>query len=198
MKVGIVCPSRFEYEALDRARLTAAGAVVELSGMGKLRAMLGCLRLYELGAARILMVGFCGGLTPDLSVGDVIEPSVFIEQDYCAEPFEKFPNRISGAKRRLVTGSVRAAMITQDHFVTENPYEAGKLKHRFRSIACDMESYAAARFCAEKKLRFAAVKIVSDSADENADHDFLKACRRLSPKLNRVTAAAAKAFSKGV
>jgi len=100
--LGILCPSTFEYKALDHARLKKAGTSVELSGMGKLRSLLGALRLYEKHPSLrgILLVGFAGGLTPDLSIGDVVEPDVFIEQDYFAEPFEKFPNRIKLTPRR--------------------------------------------------------------------------------------------------
>ena len=196
--IGVLCPSSFEYKALDLARLKKAGASAELSGMGKLRSLLGALRLYEKhpDLRGILLVGFAGGLTPDLSVGDVVEPHVFIEQDYCAEPFEKFPNRIElRGRRKLVSSSVKAVMLTQDRFLTENPYK-GKALHGARTLACDMESYAVAKFCLEKKIRFAAVKLVSDVADENASHDFLAACRRLAPKLNRTVLAAVKSFQK--
>jgi len=57
-----------------------------------------------------------------------------------------------------------------------------------------MESYAVAKFCREKKIRFAVVKLISDAADENADHDFLAACRRLAPKLNRTVLSAVRSF----
>ena len=36
----------------------------------------------------IFLVGFAGALTPSLKIGDVVEPSTFIEQDYNAEPLE--------------------------------------------------------------------------------------------------------------
>ncbi len=197
--IGIICPSLFEYRALDRAKLKKAGVPVLLSGMGKLRAILGALKLYEKhpGLEGILLVGFAGGLTPNLCIGDVLEPLIFIEQDYCAEPFEKFPNKIQlGARRKLVRESRRAVLLTQDRFLTENPYKGGKLTHRFSTIGCDMESYAVAKFCLEKKIRFGAIKLVSDVADETASHDFLAACRRLAPKLNRTVLAAVKSFAK--
>ena len=197
--IGILCPSIFERKALDAARLKRAGACMEVSGMGKIRSLLGCLRLYEKHPRLdgILLIGFAGGLTEDLAVGDVIEPDVFVEQDYCAEPFEKFPNRIKFAKRPLlVSGSRRAAMLTQDRFLTENPYKTGEAGFHFSTVACDMESYAVAKFCLEKNKRFAVVKLISDVADANADHDFLASCRRLAPKLNHTVLAAAAAFGK--
>ena len=77
-------------------------------------------------------------------------------------------------------------MLTQDRFLKENPYRGGPYAKKYKTLACDMESYAVAYFCKEARLRFASLKLISDSADHAADHDFLKACRDLSPKLNRV------------
>ncbi len=192
----MLCPSIFEYRALDKASLKKAGALVEMSGMGKLRSMLGCMRLYErcAGLGGLLLTGFAGGLTPNLEIGDVVEPDVFVEQDYCAEPLEKFPNIIHASGRRLIRDSKRVAMLTQDRFLTENPYRSGELSHTFFMIACDMESYAVAKFCREKKIRVAVVKLISDVADAKADHDFLAACRRLAPKLNITAQTALKSF----
>ncbi|MCG3176404.1 MAG: 5'-methylthioadenosine/S-adenosylhomocysteine nucleosidase [Candidatus Omnitrophica bacterium] len=187
--VAVLCPSRYEYAALDRARLAERGVTVLLSGMGKVRAAIGCHRLTALrpGLKHIVLVGFAGGLTASLGVGDVVEPLEVIEQDYCAEPFEEFPNSIRRKGGRLLGSvSVDALMLTQDRFLTENPHRGGPLERRHPRISCDMESYAVAAFCRETGLGCSIIKIVSDSADANADHDFLKACRELSPKLNRI------------
>ncbi len=191
---GIICPSVFEYRALDRKRLERLDAVLIKSGMGKLRVMLACFRLIRQypSLRSILLIGFAGGLTHDLKVGDVVEPHTFIEQDYCAEPFEKFPNRLRRKHRKLLEHSRGAVMLTQDRFLMENPYRAGQKAGGLRTLACDMESYAAAKFCDEYGLRFHAVKLISDSADADADHDFLAACRRLAPKLNRTVLEAAR------
>src|SRR5437660_889165 len=130
--VGVLCPSAFEYKMLDRVRLRRAGAAIEVSGMGKVRSILGALRLCEKnpGMQSILLIGYAGGLTAGLSIGDVIEPDIFIEQDYFAEPFEKFPNRIKISARRLIAGSHRVTMLTQDRFLTENPYKGKSAPNR--------------------------------------------------------------------
>lgn len=187
--IGIICPSIFEYKALDRKKLSRQGSVLICSGMGKLRAAGACFKLLKKNPHLrfILLIGFAGGLTKNLSVGDVIEPRTFIEQDYNAEPFEKFPNLIRRKKSAAYwKGSKNALMLTQDRFLTKNPYQNGPYAKKYGTICCDMESYAVAHFCKSFGLDYAVVKLVSDVADENADHDFLKACRELSPKLNRV------------
>ena len=195
--LGIVCPSRFEYDALDLKILSAEGASVVLSGMGKVRAATGCARLRQENPSlrSVLLLGFAGGLS-GLAVGDAIEPRVFIEQDYNAEPFEAFPNMLENPAPPLLEETRDALILTQDRFLTENPYKDSAYARRYPRIACDMESYAVAYFCREAGLRFAVLKLISDAADATADHDFLKACKTLSPKLNRLALEAVRAFDE--
>lgn len=191
--LGVLCPSRFEYEALDRRTLRRRRVPVLATGMGKVRSVIGCHRLLKAypRLERILLIGYTGALTDTLEVGDVVEPSAYIEQDYYAEPFEKFPNRIRREGPRLLgRASVDTLMLTQDRFLTENPHKKGPLARRHRRISCDMESYAVAAFCRAAGVGCSVVKIVSDRADAQADHDFLRACRRLAPKLDRTILSA--------
>jgi len=183
--IGVICPSRFEYRFLDRGGARSRRSALVCSGMGKLRALEACHGLLRKHPKlkHVLLVGFAGALS-GLRVGDRIEPSVFIEQDYDARPFEKFPNTIRRKGKRLLPGSLDACMLTQDRFVKDNPYKDGPYAARHPRLACDMESYAVALFAAKNNIEFSVIKYVSDAADESADHDFLKACRRLAPQLN--------------
>ncbi len=84
-------------------------------------------------------------------------------------------------------------MLTQDRFLKENPYaKVGRSPAKNMPMACDMESYAVAYFCERSKLRYSAVKLISDTADENADHDFMKACKKLAPTLARTVSEGVK------
>lgn len=197
--IGVICPSVFEYKALDILKLKKQNAHVLLSGMGKVRALYGvselCLRIKP---KALLLIGFAGGLTKSLNVGDLIEPDVFIEQDYFCEPFEKFPNLIRKRSSKILKHSKKTLMLTQDRFLTENPYKKGKLAKKYGRIACDMESYAFSYFCEQKKINYSVLKLVSDSANETADHDFLNACRRLAPKLNQTILEAVDLLNNAV
>lgn len=190
--IGVICPSIFEYRALDKTALRRKRVTLVRSGMGKLRAMYACAWMHRKlpGLRHILLIGFAGGLKGGLKIGDVIEPSLFIEQDYYAEPLEKFPNRIRASFRKLMPDSSESVMLTQDRFLTENPYQKGPYARRFKKITCDMESYAVAHYCEQAAIPYSVVKLISDLAGETADHDFLKACKRLAPKLNRIALGA--------
>lgn len=197
--IGVLCPSRFEYRFLDRVGFGRRAALV-CGGMGKVRTAVACHGLLTTRPKvnGLLLIGFAGGLTASLRVGDVIEPSVFIEQDYNAEPFERFPNTLRKRNgKKLLTHSLDAAMLTQDRFLTENPYKNGPYAKKHPRLACDMESYAFAYFCERAKVPYSVVKLVSDSADENADHDFLTACRRLAPALSAAAGEAVEKLGRG-
>lgn len=198
MVIGVICPSVFEYRALDRAALQRRGAEVVQSGMGKLRAMHACAKLHHRHPSlrHILLVGFAGGLTAHLSIGAVVEPFLFIEQDYFAEPFEKFPNQIRRPHfKKLLSESIKAVMLTQDRFLKDNPYRRGPYAKKFKTIACDMESYAVAYYCKESAIPYSVIKLISDLANRAADHDFLKACRVLAPRLNQTVLNAVEKVS---
>jgi|GEM_PF-1307631 len=196
--IGIICPSEFEAKALDREAIGPRAALI-ISGMGKIRAVCACARLMATVQPLdgILLVGFAGALTNNLRVGDVIEPQTFIEYDYNAEPFEPFPHILrKRPQRRLLRASRPAVMLTQDRFLTSNPYGRGPDAVRYRTLACDMESYAVAYYCEQARVPYAVVKLISDVADAQADHDFLAACTRLAPELNRLTVEASERFQK--
>jgi len=183
---GVLCPSAFEYEALKDLAPQAHAAIL-LSGMGKVRSAWGVQELKRKHPAlkHILLAGFAGGLK-GLKIGDLIEPRTLIEQDYCAEPFEKFPNRIRLAGPRLVRGSKDAVLLTQDRFLKENPYAADGSAMSHARLACDMEAYAVAWTAQKIGLGCSVLKLISDEADSTADHDFLKACIQLRPRLQSI------------
>ncbi len=187
--IGILCPSQFEYRYIHDLKISKGKADLVCAGMGKIRALEAChaLKSRRPKLRHLLLVGFAGSLSDGLNVGDLVEPNVFIEQDYDARPFEKFPHVIRFKARRLISKSRRGAMVTQDRFLTSNPFKGTSLAKKFPNLACDMESYAVAFFCKTHGVEFHALKFISDRADEGADHDFLKACRELAPRLKETT-----------
>lgn len=194
--VGVLCPSAFEYEAL-KGLAPQAHAAILLSGMGKVRSAWGVHELKRRHPAlrHLLLGGFAGGLK-GLKIGDLIEPRTFVEQDYCAEPFEKFPNRIRVAGPRLLKDSMDAVLLTQDRFLKENPYAADDPALSCSRLACDMEAYAVVWTAKKIGLSCSVLKLISDEANADADHDFLKACTQLRPRLKSVLAEAIGALKK--
>ena len=186
--IGVLCPSLFEYRALQGLQFPRGQVHLCVSGMGKVRALYACHELKKRypSLKGVLLIGFAGGLTRGLKIGDLIEPGLFIEHDYDARPLEKYPHRTKNNGKRLFKEARDVVMLTQDRFLTKNPYAGNEASFaKNRELACDMESYAVAYFCNRARIRYSIIKLISDVADENADHDFLKACRTLAPKLKK-------------
>ncbi len=198
--IGIICPSPYEYRLLARKALEPYSAHVLCSGIGKVKVVCACHRLLtEYPRMKcLLLIGFAGALTRSLNIGDVIEPTVFIEEDFNAEPFEKFPHlvRKSRSNRKLVREAKEAAALTQDRIVRDNPYEHGAYAARFKRLACDMESYALAYFCEKEKVPYSVIKVISDLADGSVEKDFKSSCRQLGGLLNRTATEAVRCVLK--
>lgn len=185
--IGIICPSSFEYDILNQKPLASYEYEIIVSGMGKVRALYACSRLKAKHPSlkALLLIGFAGGLTPSLNIGDVVEPGILIEQDYNAEPFEVFPNSILSPYPQLLSYSSRATILTQDRFLTENPYRYSAYSEKYQRLACDMESYAVAYYATQENIPFFTIKWISDTANHTASHDFLANCQSLAPRLNQ-------------
>ncbi len=182
--IGIICPSVFEYRYIRSLKLPTQKATIVRSGMGKIRALDACYRLKiaHPRLKRILLIGYAGGLS-GLKVGDLIEPGTFFEYDYDARPLEPYPHTLRLKQPKLFSHSRRAAILTQDRFLTSNPLKGTPLGKQYPVMACDMESYSVAYFSKKTGIPVSIFKLISDEADANAEHDFLKACKDLSTEL---------------
>lgn len=159
----VIIPSDFESKIVTTEHYK--------SGMGKINATSAAYSLICRGYDTITLSGFCGAIR-GYKIGDIVRPTVFIEGDYDTRPLENYPNTI---------GRGNVLMVSQDRFLTVNPYQ---FKHA--KIACDMESYAIASVCKSFGVKFECLKIVSDIVGVNSASDFLENCKRLGPKLNKL------------
>lgn len=158
--------------------------VVAESGWGKVAAATAATILIErYKVNKILMVGFCGGISKELKKGQAVTPWGFIQYDYSAEPFLpravlqdlRFdvirPDKTMLYHLERVGAKCIHLMGTADQFVYTRDQRKGI--ESFKGIeAIDMESAAVAHSCHLLKIPFACVKIVSDSANHESSKDF--------------------------
>jgi adenosylhomocysteine nucleosidase len=93
---------------------------------------------------------------------------VFVSQDLTAAiaPPERLHFRIG-------TPQVRSGLIASGDKFFASRAEISALRARLPQVLCvEMEGAAVAQVCEEYAVRFAVVRTVSDSADENSVHDF--------------------------
>jgi adenosylhomocysteine nucleosidase len=105
----------------------------------------------------IVSSGFAGALNPALARNDLVLPYEVIDAEgrrFLVEPAESLASGIQYARSRL---------ITVDRMILDSA-EKEELRRSSGADLVDMESAAVAAVCAEKLVRFLAVRIISDDS----------------------------------
>jgi adenosylhomocysteine nucleosidase len=184
--------------------------VLALARIGKVAAATTATTLIEaFDVQRILFTGVAGGLAEPVRVGDVVVASHFVQHDMDASPlFARFEvplyqrtlfacdTRLGGllleASRSALAelapaAEVHAGLIASgDRFVSQAG-EAAALREALggaglRPLAVEMEGAAVAQVCHDYGLPFAAVRTVSDRADDEAAQDFQQFVRHVASR----------------
>ena len=153
-------------------------------------------------AGAIVFTGVAGGVGEGVKVGDVVLGDGFIQHDMDASPlFPRYEIPLSGGPVLAADGVLHAALhaaclrglvgrtyagqpitihqgliASGDRFVNSaqevTELRDAMLAHGYTPIAVEMECAAVAQTCADYGVRFAAVRTVSDRADDNSHVDF--------------------------
>lgn len=139
-----------------------------ISGIGQERCEAAVAGLLERGAHWIICAGFAAGLG-EQQVGDVVIAERVILAGSTVAP--SIPCSEVLAEAVPPTDSLgyaihRGRIATTDAIVTlaEEKDEVGR---ETGAVALDMESYAAARFCADRGVPFAAIRSISDTVGQD-------------------------------
>ena len=143
------------------ARLFPEGSTVVVSGGGNSRLADRIETAIARGARAVISSGIGGGLAPGLPVGTVVIGTHIVAQEgrYAADAawLEALALRLPQA--------VTAAIAGRDAIVAEPAIKAA-LHRDSGAAAVDMESHVAARVAAAHGLPFAALRVISDTAEE--------------------------------
>jgi adenosylhomocysteine nucleosidase len=185
--------------------------VAVLSRIGKVAAATTATVLVErFGVDRILFTGVAGGLAPGVQRGHVVIADAFLQHDLDASPifprhevplygtstFEtdrEMSERLAEAVARALPATVvhRGLVISGDRFVSTTA-ESLALQHALpQALAVEMEGAAIAQVCRDYGAAFAAVRTISDRADDEAHGDFVQFLRDVA---SRHSAAIVEAF----
>lgn len=181
--------------------LSGKPVVLALSRIGKVAAATTTAVLIEaFGVRQVVFTGVAGGLGEGVAVGDVVVGSAFMQHDMDSSPlFPRYEIPLYGqtlfqadpalsallvaASQTVVPkGSGRAVAVHQgliasgDRFVS-GAAEAQQLVRALKAgghspLAVEMEGAAVAQVCADYRVPFAAVRTISDRADDTAHADF--------------------------
>ena len=185
--------------------------VTVLSRIGKVAAATTATALIErFKVDRIVFTGVAGGLGRGVLRGDVVVADAFLQHDLDASPI--FPRyevplygtstfRTDPALTQQLVAAVRAALhgthvhrglvVSGDRFVSSAAESRLLLQALPDALAVEMEGAAFAQVCHDYGVPFAAVRTVSDRADDEAHGDFLQFIEEVA---SRHSAAIVEAF----
>jgi adenosylhomocysteine nucleosidase len=172
--------------------------ILALAGVGKVAAATTAAMLIErYKVERIVLTGVAGAVAAHVNVGDVVIGSEFLQHDMDASPlFPRYEIPYTGISRfagnaalnAIILEALRAdfikasgqkhlkihhgLIISGDRFVSSLA-EVQALRNALPDALCvEMEGAAIAQVCHDYKIPFAAVRSISDKADDNAHVDF--------------------------
>jgi adenosylhomocysteine nucleosidase len=184
-----------------------------LSRIGKVAAATTATALIErFQVDRIVFTGVAGGLAPGVNRGDVVVATGFLQHDLDASPiFPKHEVPLYGTDRfatdsawsaslaSAVTRALpgvklhRGLVVSGDRFVATTAESRALQAALPDALAVEMEGAAIAQVCHDYGVPFAAVRTISDRADDEAHGDFVTFIRDVA---SRHSAAIVEAFLK--
>ncbi len=197
-----------------RGHLHGQPVVAVLSRIGKVAAATTATVLAErFGIREIVFTGVAGGIGPGVQVGDVVVADAFLQHDLDASPIfprhevplygrsrfatdEGLRQALAAAVRRALPDASlhRGLVVSGDRFVSTSA-EATALRASVpEALAVEMEGAAFAQVCHDYGIAFAAVRTISDRADDAAHVDFVAFIREVA---SRHSAAIVEAFLRG-
>ena len=176
--------------------------VAVLSRIGKVAAATTAAILIERFAVdRIVFTGVAGGLAPGVNRGDVVIADAFLQHDLDASPiFPKYQVPLYGVERfatdrtfsdelahavtRALPGTKvhRGLVVSGDRFVATTAESRALQLALPDALAVEMEGAAIAQVCHDFGVAFAAVRTISDRADDEAHGDFVGFIREVASR----------------
>lgn len=174
--------------------------VLTISKIGKVSAATtAALLISQFMATDIIFTGTAGGIGKDVKVGDVVVSESFIQHDMNCHPIfpryevplygrthfissKELQERLAGASRTALAvlstkyphSKVHVGLVlTGDRFISTKE-ESQALVENFhgRALCVEMEGAAVAQVCYDHRVPYAAVRIISDRADDDAHESF--------------------------
>jgi adenosylhomocysteine nucleosidase len=188
--------------------------VAVLSRIGKVAAATTATALIErFHADRIVFTGVAGGLAAGVNRGDVVIANAFLQHDLDASPIfpryevplyetDRFATdatlteQLAVAVRTALHGTHvhRGLVVSGDRFVSSAAESQALMQALPDALVVEMEGAAFAQVCHDYGVPFAAVRTVSDRADDAAHGDFLTFIDEVA---SRHSAAVVAAFLRG-
>lgn len=193
-----------------RGHLHGNEVIAVLSRIGKVSAATTATALVErFGVRRIVFTGVAGGLAAGVNVGDVVIADAFLQHDLDVSPlFPRHEVPLYGTDRFATDASLsaqlaqavrtalpdvrvhRGLVVSGDRFVSTSAESAVLRKQLPDALAVEMEGAAIAQVCRDYGVAYAAVRTISDRADDAAHGDFTTFVQQVASRHSAAIVAA--------
>jgi adenosylhomocysteine nucleosidase len=148
--------------------LNGRGIVVIHAGVGQVNAAAATTALILGHKPKwVISAGLAGGLQPGVKRGDIVMPDCILGEDGRRLAIDL---AISPEQKAATPGLHVGALLTIDR-VAYKAAEKRNLGVRHGALAVDMETVGVAEVCRREKLRFMAVRVISDAVNEELPPD---------------------------
>ncbi len=149
-------------------RIGGLEIVVVVAGVGQKRSLSAARQVIASGVQLVVAAGFAAGLDPDVHVGDVVVASRVLAIEDGSQPIDCDARLIRSVPPSGKFGFIirHGDLVTGDSVVCE-AFEKARVFRRTGAAALDMESHAIGQECARAGVPFAAIRSVTDTADES-------------------------------
>lgn len=183
---------RTPYFTVHVGQLQQRLVAVFESGVGRAAAARATEALLDVHRpAWVISAGFCGGLDARLRRGDILLADALLHAsgEKLAIDLKVDPAELAGRKGLHV-----GTLLTVDRIV-RSPAQKQELGRQYQALAVDMESFAAAEICRQRRARLLSVRIVSDTVEDELPVD-LEVLARQRTRSARLGAAAAALWNR--
>jgi adenosylhomocysteine nucleosidase len=163
------------------------GALLAVSGIGRVAAEAGARALVEAGVSALMTFGMAGGLDPALKAGSVVLPCEMISADgtrFAAS--RSWRERVAAAVSPL--RAVAEGNLLTSAYAIDTPADKAAAFRDTGAAAVDMESAAVAEIASHHNLPFIAVRVIVDTAADTLPRAVVNASRAGRVQIGRLIA----------
>ena len=190
-KVG---SAKFYYGDVDGSKICLV-----LSGMGAKKARdAASLALGKMTPRRVLILGVSGGLSPNLSFGDIFFVTQATRPSIGTDPQSAIAATEMSITQSVVAESAPKGIALTSEKIVANPDDKKALHQQYNALGVDLETYHYAQVCHQHGVPWGAFRAISDSQEDALPQSLVDLVEADGKKVQFARALSSLALNQGV